>query len=76
MNTKILNDMFNYNTHVEKEIKELHNSKRDLKQNLKISNEETKTLKVQINELNDIINQQHNDDNEQLKKELRKNRKN
>ena len=32
LNTKILNDMFNYNTHVEKEIKELHNSKRDLKQ--------------------------------------------
>ena len=75
LNRQILQDMFNYNVHTEREIKELHNSKKDLIHQIKTNNKKTKDLKKQIKELNKVIKQLHNVDNNQLKKELRKNRR-
>ena len=75
LNRQILHDMFNYNIHTERELKELHNSKKDLIHKIKNNNKERRDLEKQIKELNKVIKQLHNVDNNQLKKELRKNRR-
>ena len=42
LNRQILQDMFNYNVHTEREIKELHNSKKDLIYEIKNNNNKNK----------------------------------